>query len=251
MENDDKKKDEGQTQTPETSPQDGSEVTPEATGKTINISGKSFNVSDEVAQAFSGFTQGVDRRFDERSQELGGLRQFKNDTLQREEEVKDAANKQGQPDLSTLMYEDPNKFVEILDQKAEKRIEDLKDEYKKERATEKEEVVFWDSIWEENKDLALVKRQSADVLRMVGQKYAHMKLPNTKEVRDAYAKETREWMKGIMGTNNNGDPNSFVEGASPTTPAKTKKTEDKPRRTTKEILESRREKKRKAMAERT
>lgn len=250
MENDEKK-DEGQAQATDTSQGNGSDGSPEATGKTINISGQSFTVSDELAQAYSGHTQDIDRRFDERSQELGRLRQVETDTLQREQEAQEATNKQKQPDLSTLMYEDPGEFVNLIRQENQKQIDGLRTEYQQAESTKKEEASFWNSMWAENKDLALIKTQAQDVLKMVGQKYAHMNPPNTKEVRDAYAKETRQWLKDLVGTNANGDTNAYIEGGSETTPTTKKKTEEKPRKTTKQIYDQRREKKRKAMAERT
>jgi hypothetical protein len=243
-------KDEGQVIN-DTLQQNGSEGSPELTGKTINISGKSFNVSDDIAQAYSDLTKDIDRRFQERSEELGSLRQFKNDALRREQELQAVSHKQSQPDLSTLMYEDPNKFVDALEGKIQEAANKLRTEYQQEKATEKEEAVFWNSIWTENKDLAMIKSQATDVIKMVGNKYAHLNLPNTKQVRDAITKEAREWMKGIIGNSVHSSSDAFVEGSSTVpTPQAKKKAEEKPRKTTKEILEERRERKRKAVAER-
>jgi len=235
---------------PETPPQDGSEGSPEPTGKTVNISGKSFVVNDDVAQALTAFTQATDRRFDERSQELGGLRQFKNDTLLREQELLAKTNNQSPAvDYGSLMYEDPDKFVGSIDEKIETATNNLRTEYQQLRQTENEEKVFWNSIWAENPELARVKVQATDVIKMIGQKYASQNLPNTKQVRDALAKEARDWMTGIgVGNNTTDNTDSFVEGSSAITQAKPKKTEEKPRTSTKAFLEKKREKKRSAMA---
>ncbi len=250
MENDEKK-DEGQAQATDTSQTNGSEAPPEATGKTINISGKQFNVSDDVAQAITAFTTDVDRRFQERSEELGGLRQFRNDALQREQELQANTKKDEKPELSTIMYENPDEFVDIISQNTKKQIDGLRTEYKQAESVKKEEGVFWNSIWSENKDLEMIKDRAADVIKMVGGRYAHLNLPNTKQSRDLIAGDARNWIKGIIGTPANGDTNSFIEGGSQTpTPVK-KKTEEKPRETTKQMYDRRRGVKRKAMANRT
>jgi len=247
MENEEK--DEGQAES--TLQQSGSEGSPEPTGKTITISGRSFNVSDDIAQAFTELTSDIDRRFQERSEELGELRQFKKSALQREQEFQETSHKQNEPDLSTLMYEDPNKFVGVLKNEIKSEADKLREEYQKAEAVKREEASFWNSVWSENKDLAMIKAQATDVIKMIGNKYAHLNLPNTKQVRDAIAKESREWIKGLIPASANGSPDAFIEGSSTTTSQTKKKVEEKPRKTTKQILEERREKKRKALLERT
>jgi hypothetical protein len=243
-------KDEGQV-TDNTSQDNGSEGAPEATGKTINISGKSFNVSDDVAQAFSELTTDVDRRFQERSEELGGLRQFKNDVLRREQEMTTASHKQERPDLGTLMYENPEGFVDEIKKEIKAETNNLRTEYQQAEAAKKDEENFWNGMWSENPDLAIVKAQATDVIKMIGQKYSHLNLQNTKQVRDALAQQTRDWMKEIMSGNIKNSQDGFAEGSSTyTTPAKAKK-EDKPRRTTRQIQEETRAKRRQAMANRT
>lgn len=226
--------------------QNGSEGSPEPAGKTVTISGKSFVVNDDVAQAISEFTHSVDRRFDERSQELGALRQFKADVLEREKHAQGAANKQETPDYGTLMYENPNAFVDTIEDKIKREADKLRAEYQQSRAAEKEEANFWNSMWSENQDLARIKAHATDVIKLVGQKYADS--PNTQQVRNMIARETREWMKGIVGTGNSFDSEGYVEGSSVTpVQAKPKKKEEYRRRTTKELLEGRRKEKMSAM----
>ncbi len=252
MENDDKKKDEGQAQTTETTQKGSSADKSESAGKTIHYgSDKSFTVSDDIAQAHTQFTTEVDRRLGENSQELGELREYKRNVLQREQDLQAKTNKQDLPDPATQLFEDPSGFVGSIDQKIEKIKTDMRTEYQQAETTKKDETNFWNSIWAENKDLEMVKTQATDVIKMIGQKYADQNLPNTKQVRDFLAKEARGWMKGIIGTNANGSTDGFVEGSSTTTPVRPKKEEDKPRTTTAEYLTARREKKRKAVAERT
>jgi len=242
--------DEGQPQATETTQQNGSDATPEASGKAVTISGKTFTVNDDIAQALTEQSQSIDRRFDERSQELGELRQFKNTALQREQELQEVTNKQEAPDLGTVMYEDPNKFVDIIKGEIKAGQDQMRQEYRQEKATEKTQDAFWNSMWSENPDLAQRKSQSTDIINMISQRYLtqYPNLQNTKEVRDTFAKDTREWMKGIVGTGNGGDnPDNFVEGSS--TQKETKKKEKEfVRKTTKQLQEERRENKRRAMA---
>ena len=231
----------------EVSPVDPSEPT----GKTINISGKSFNVSDDVAQALTEQNQSIDRRFDERAQELGELRQYKTSALQREQAVQEATHKQVQPDLGTMMYEDPDGFVSLIEKKIAKSEEKMTGQYLQEKSSEKAQVDFWNSMWAENEDLARVKPQATDIISMISQKYQQQypNLKNTKEVRDAFANDARAWMKGIVG-NSNGtfDPANFMEGSSTQRELKGKKTEEEPRDGhTKRILSKSRERKRQAM----
>lgn len=246
-----KEYDDGQPSDTRTHQNDGSD-SPEKTGKTINMSGKSFEVSEDLAQAFSDYNLGIDRRFSERSHELGMLRQFQNDVLTKQKEVE---TKKVEPvDLSTLMYEDPNKFVDTIKNEIKGEADRLRQEYKYAETVKKDEENFWSSIWEENKDLAKFKSQTTDVIKMIGQKYSNLNLQNTKPVRDALAKEARNWMAGIAGkSSDSNNDDGFVEGSSSHSfQSKTKtKDDDKPRPTTKQILESRREAKRKAMADRT
>lgn len=253
MENEEKK-DEGQV-SDDTAQTNGSSAS-HAEGKTISIMGKSFIVSNEdlanqLVQADEEHAQSVARKLGETSQELGGLRQYKSDTLLREQEEQDAVNKQEKPDASTRLFDDTEGFVSDIDKKIEDAKLELRQEYQQVRTAEKEKVNFWNSMWEENKDLALIKQQAKDVLKMVGQKYEHENLPNTKKVRDFYAKEAREWLKGVVGAPANGDTNAFIEGGSDITQQK-KKTEDKPREgRTKRLLDGKRDKRRQAMANRT
>ena len=234
----------------------GSEESPEASGKAITISGKSYNVSDDVAQAFDGLTKSIDRRFDERSAELGGLRQFKNEALAREQaqaRVTQVAKKPAE-DMGTLMYEDPDKYYATIEKNIENRVsaseKKMEQRYQQAEKSKKDEIAFWDNMWAENKDLALIKEQSSDVIRMIGKKYEHLNLQDTPEVRTALAQESRDWMKNIRSNGTDESEDGFVEGSSTQgIPARTK--QERPRMTTKQILESRREAKRNAMATRS
>jgi len=238
---------EGQAQvTTENLQQNGSEASPEATGKTVTISGKSYNVSEDIAQALTEQSQSIDRRFDERSQELGELRQFRNTTLQEQEQVRQATNIQEPVDLGTVMYEDPNKFVGIIEDKIKNSQNQMRQEYQQAKSTESQQAAFWASMWAENPDLEKVKPQASDIISLISQQSVtqNPNLQNTKQTRDEFAQKTRDWMKGIVGTNNGDDPDNFIEG--PSIPKEKKKKEPEfVRKTTKQLMEERREKKKK------
>lgn len=238
----------------ETPQQGGSEGQPAPEGKTVNFAGKSFVVAEDIAQALTEYSQATDRRFDERSQELGALRQFKNDALQREQETLQVTHKQDPDDLGTLMFEDPNAFVGTFDQKIAASESKMRREYQQAESTKTAETRFWTSMWSENPDLARVKTQATDVIGMISQKALQQNpnLQDTKQVRDNFASEARNWMKGIVGTSNGGDnPDNFIEGSSTQKETKATKKETESRRTTKNLLNARRDKKRAAMAGRT
>ncbi len=236
---------------PETLHGNGSEQ-PEGSGKaTVTISGKSFEVDNDFAQEYTKMTQGIDRRFDERSQELGALRQYKSAKEQEEQQLIEDANKQHTPvDYSTLMYEDPNGFVSEFDKKIAASEQRMTESYQKAENNKKQEEQFWDNIWSENKDLALIKDRAADVVSMVGRKYENLNLQNTKETRDFLAKETRAWFKGVGGSNTTNSSDGFVEGSTSQPTGTVVKKEERPRLSTKQIMDARREKKNNAMVER-
>ncbi len=236
----------------ETPGSNGSADNPGNAGKTnLTISGKSFSVDPDLAQAYTEFTTGIDRRFDERSQELGALRQFKNDSLTRDAELQNASNNQEQSvDYGTLMYEDPGKFVGTIDNKIQEAKNELRQEYQNRENTKNEEQSFWNSMWSENADLAKRKGQVKDVVKLVGQKYASLNLPNTKESRDLLANETRTWIKNMIGNDIENPDGGFLEASSTqTVPVKTQE-ETKPRRSAAQITRDMQEKRRKAMEER-
>lgn len=234
----------------ETPQNNGSAENPEVAGKTVNILGKSFTISDEalaeqLSQANAEYSQGIDRKFAERAEELGGLRQFRKEVLQREQEQRERADNQDAPvDYSSLLFEDTDRFVtEVVDKKLEKVKQDVA-----RIAAEKEEAAFWDSMWEENQDLAKVPN-AKDIVKMVGRKYSQYDLQNTKQVRDIIAADAKKWVKQVAAVKNSSD--GFVEGASTqTVPAVKKANTPPPRRLLKDILTERKERKRKAFEER-
>ena len=99
-------------------------------------------MSDDIAQGLSEQNQSIDRRFDERAQELGELRQYKTSALQREQAVQEAAHKQEQPDLGTMMYEDPDGFVGLIEKKIAKSEEKMTGQYQQAESSKKAQADF-------------------------------------------------------------------------------------------------------------
>ncbi len=234
---------EGQAQGTETPNSNDSASNPEDAGKVnISMSGKSFAVDPDLAQAYTDLTNGINRRFDERSQELGSLRQFKSGVLEREQAAKPSV--QEQTDYGTMMYENPNGFVDSIDQKIAEATEGLRAEYQQKETAKTDEKSFWEDMWSENVDLSKRKTQARDVIRMVGQKYSS--LPNTKDSRDMIANEARTWIKNMVGGDIANSSDGFLEGGSNQSTQAKQKTE-KHRRTGAQMLKDLQEKRRKAM----
>lgn len=216
----------------------------------IVMSGKTVEVSKDVADAITAERQGMDKKLGETSEELGELRKYQRDTSTRDVVIKD------RPDSSVLqkydyeegIYSDANAAIAHLKREI---IQEMTDTYTADQTQRDSGNKFWDNFWSENHDLARngVKETAQKRIMDNLPRYSH--LPDNKATRDKMADDTRGFFLGIaknFSGERNADDYNYSEGTS-NDRIVTKKVKEEPRKTTAQILKDNRRKKNLALQE--
>ena len=216
----------------------------------IVMSGKTVEVSKDVADAITAERQGMDKKLGETSEELGELRKYQRDTSTREPIVRD------RPDVKEVkgydyeegIYSDANAAMTHLKREI---MQEMTDTYTADQTQRDSGNKFWDTFWSENPSLARngVKDTAQKRIMENLSRYSH--LPDNKTTRDKMAADTTEFFLSIannFGGERNADDYNYSEGTS-NDRIITKKVKEEPRKTTAQILKDNRRKKNLALQE--
>jgi hypothetical protein len=155
---------------------------------TVKISGKTFQVDPDMAAALTEREDSFNRRFSEQGHELGELRRTVQGLTVR------TAPADPEPDPDIEFYSAPSKAVEKrLQAEREKIVQQVRDEYTRERARER----FWADFYGDHRDLvgkevvveAVVLREWDDLKDRPGHEARQVLATKVREVLGAPAKE--------------------------------------------------------------
>lgn len=222
---------------------------PESTGVKIVMSGETYEVPPEVAEAINAERQGMDRKLGENSEELGELRKYQRDSVTNVRDVQPTNGEENKGyDYETAIYDDANAAIKHL--KNEIRTE-IREEYMADQTQRESGTKFWDNFYREHQDLGRNEIRGDVQARIMNELPKYSSLPDTAATRARIADDTRTYFLGIaksFGGAGDSGSNNYSEGAgnNGSTQAGTKEPEFV-RKSTSEILKENRKKKREAL----
>ena len=107
----------------------------------VKLSGREFNLPEDVAQALQAREQEFGQKLSEHSNELGELRKFRQSVQQTVIPPQDQKR-----DLGTLLFENPNEALGRLRQ-------EIKEEMRMEYGRDQSEQKFWQGLYRKHDDL--------------------------------------------------------------------------------------------------